>query len=253
MNAVSLTGRLATFITIVMAIVIAASIALSQMIWRSMLYDEGFASCEATAADLRQVIEENLDLGIPLSVLSNTQKLIERALRADPSIASVAVLDAKGVTLFDTQPLRVGVRAPEAWQMHADNSTSWSARWQDSLLAGNLIRDTYRQPVGMIVVQYSIFEFEAKLGTSLLKMVRTGVLLLLVVIIVAAGWVSLLARDVRHWSRNIQTQVDVANTSGQPVAPGGTPLLAMIHTASTALQHCEQDLMQRGMSGDSSP
>ena len=252
MNAVSLAGRLATIMTIVMAAVIAASISLSQMIWRSMLYDEGFASCQATAADLRQVIEENLDLGIPLSALSNTQKLLERAPRADPNIASVAVLDAKGVILFDTQPLRIGEAAPEAWHVHVDNRTAWSLRWQDSLLAGDLIRDTYRQPVGMIVVQYSTFDLEAKLGTSLLKMVRIGVLLILAVIIVTAGCLSLLVRGVRHWSRHIQTQIDFASTSAQPVAPGTTPLIAMIHTATTALQLCEEGLMQRGMSGDSS-
>ena len=155
MNAVSLAGRLAIIMMITMAIAITVSIALSQVIWRSMLYDEGLASCEAAAADLSNVIEDDLELGIPLTALSNTQQLIERALRANTAISDVTVLDDKGVILFDTEPLRIGQQAPPAWTARSGSRTVWSQQWQDGLLGGDPIRDSYRRPIGAVIVQYT--------------------------------------------------------------------------------------------------
>ena len=250
MNAVSLAGRLAIIMMIAMAIAITVSIALSQVIWRSMLIDEGLASCEAAAADLSNVIEDDLELGIPLSALSNTQQLIERALRANTTISDVSVLDDKGVILFDTEPLRIGQQAPLVWRAHRGSRTVWSEQLKEELLAGDLIRDSYRQPIGAVIVKYSTVASKTSLSTGLLKMVRTGVLLLLGAILVTGSVASLIAREAARWSRDLQSRIDAASMPGEPDAAAGPPLFAAIQTAGAVLRQTEQELMRLGMSGD---
>ena len=251
MNAVSLAGRLAIIMMIAMAIVIAVSIALSQVVWRSMLNDEGLASCEAAAADLSNVIEDNLELGIPLNALSSTQQLIERALRANTAISGISVLDDKGVILFDTEPLRIGQQAPLDWIANGASRAVWPEQWKDGLLGGDLILDSYRHPIGTVIVRYSTVGSQTSLSTGLLKMSRTGVLLLLGTIIVTGGVASLIAREVTSWSRRLQSRVEVAGMPGEPEAAGDLPLLATIQTAGAAVRRTEQDLMRLGMSGGS--
>ena len=148
MNAVSLAGRLAIIMMITMAIAITVSIALSQVIWRSMLYDEGLASCEAAAADLSNVIEDDLELGIPLTALSNTQQLIERALRANTAISDVTVLDDKGVILSTRSLSGLASRlrppgrhavAPEQYGRSNGKTGYWAAIPSATVIAGRLV------------------------------------------------------------------------------------------------------------------
>ncbi|MEJ0017877.1 MAG: hypothetical protein WDN25_15170 [Acetobacteraceae bacterium] len=250
MTAFPLVGRLALIMIVVTGVACGVSIALSVVTWRHMLYDEAYASCRATAADLAQVIEQNMDLGVPLAMLGNTQQLIERSRRANPSIAHIAVLDTQGVTLFDTEPWRVGDDAPREWRPRIASETVWSGTWEDTLLAGNLVRNDLRRPIGSIVVLYNADEIRAKLSTALLEMVRFGVLLLLLVIILAALLSSALLRELRRWSRTILEAVDADGPVGRDPPPPDTPLVHALHAAKGALRRSEQELMRLGTTDD---
>ena len=54
MNSISLAGRIALIMTLVIVLVIGLSIVFSEIIWRRTLYDEWLASSEGAASDLGQ-------------------------------------------------------------------------------------------------------------------------------------------------------------------------------------------------------
>lgn len=234
----SLAARLATIIVVIVALVIGGAVVLSQIMWRQMLYHETYASSGAVAADIRQVIEANLDLGIPLPTLTNTQRLIERATRVSQDLEFIAVTDAAGVILFDTEPGSIGASAPPAWSQPRPDALAWRAAGPDSLLVGNLIRDAYQRPIGSVIVQARTAATDSRLSTSLLAITRNGILLLLgstVLAIAAAGWLTL---ELRRWSRRLCADIDAG-------------ALPMLQAAGTALARAEQELMRMGTANDS--
>ena len=244
MSAIPLAGRIAAVMIVVLAIAVGLSVAMTQGIWRQMLYAEAYASCEATTADLREAIGEKLQLGIPLSGLGNTQPLIERVLHANSAIAEIAVLDRRGMILFATELLQVGDVAPATWSPPRPGMRSWSIRSRDELLAADTITDA-GGTAGTVIVLYKLTDIETRLDTSLLQMLRAAVLLLLAGLVASAVAATAIARETRRWSRRFCGQVAAAS-GADPAPPMDMNAARRIRAAEAKLRQCEEDLMRLG-------
>ena len=248
MRSVPLGVRIACVIVLAAFALVAGSIAVCEAVWRQALYEEGLASAEATASDVAQVIDENLEFGISLDSLANMQSLLTRTQRGNQSIGFIAVLDRAGVIVFDTETPHIGEMQPQAWALPATISSVWSRIGTDALYAAAPLRDSYQGMAGSVVVAYRTTDIETKLAGSLLQMVWTGVLLLLAVVIASAVAGVLLTRDLRAWSIRLRAQVDGAGaaTDASPTAP----LAIILRSSEAALIQCQQDLIRLGTSSD---
>lgn len=251
MRSVPLGVRIACVIILSAFGLVAGSIALCETVWRQALYEEGLASAEATASDVAQVINENLEFGISLDSLANMQSLLTRTQRGNQSIGFIAVLDRSGMIVFDTETPHVGQMQPQAWALPATISAVWSRIGMDALYAAAPLRDSYQGVAGSVVVAYRTKDIETKLAGSLLQMMWTGVLLLAAVVITAAIAGVLLTRDFRAWSSRLRAQVDGASEPADTTPTA--PLASILRSSEAALIQCQQDLIRLGTSGDGRP
>lgn len=160
------------------------------------------ARLEITLGELRERLEADLLLGFDLADSGRAQDLLADTLARDPSLLSVEVFDAGGLSLFNTDRGSIGEPVPAAWleaiarqpaAKVSEAPTLWSAEGADAVLGLPL-----RGPFGEIVGHVSVTSAPvARPDPRLVVGMTLGALAFLVVL---GAWV--VYRTLRRWDRS---------------------------------------------------
>lgn len=113
------------------------------------------ANIDFVLTQLRDSIEANVSLGIPLQDLRVVQDLLERSRIGNPSLLAVEVFSPAGVSLFNTDRGSIGEDITSTWRdgvRHAGNSDRWRVEEFGNLIVGQAIRNDFGEPVGYVAV-----------------------------------------------------------------------------------------------------
>lgn len=116
------------------------------------------ANVDFISTQLRETIEANVSLGLPLSDIRLTQDLIERAKLADPQVLAVEVFSPDGVSLFNTDRGSIGEPISPAWQLairYRIVNERWRVEELENIVVGQPIRNDFGEPVGYLALTVS--------------------------------------------------------------------------------------------------
>jgi len=116
------------------------------------------ANVDFLSTQLRETIEANVSLGLPLSDIRLTQDLIERVKLADPQILAVEVFSPDGISLFNTDRGSIGEPIASAWQLairYRIVGERWRVEELENIVVGQPIRNDFGEPVGYLALAVS--------------------------------------------------------------------------------------------------
>lgn len=116
------------------------------------------ANVDFLLTQLRDTIEANVGLGLPLSDVRVVQDLIERAKATDDQVLAVEVFSKDGISLFNTDRGSIGEPIPPVWlnavQFRVENER-WRVEEQGAIVVGQVIRNDFGEPVGYLALTVS--------------------------------------------------------------------------------------------------
>jgi len=101
------------------------------------------------ARDIDHVLEQSVNLGLPLDQIDNAQEFIERQLQLDSDITTIAVFDLEDEVLYQTSRLPEGSSA-----VILRGGTGATGISDERFIAGPIV-NSFGQPVGGVMVRYS--------------------------------------------------------------------------------------------------
>ena len=259
MSALPFAARLAVVMIAVVLTASALTVGLNTLKFRKVLRAQDDLVYSFVAADLRDTVEDSLNLGLPLAALQSTQNLIQRRRASETRILGITVFDSNDVILFDTDRFRINSKIPLEWRPEA--STTWSADLPDAILTAAAITSDFGQSAGGVVVRYDPRATDARMTAVLLSMVRAALPMLTAAAAAAALAGFALSRPYRRWLARMSAHAEMAG-SGTPSAAAltahgkgeeiGKPgdMMSAIHRTSAALGRAEHDLLRLGTEDD---
>ena len=168
--------------------------------------------------DIRQNIEVQMDLGLPLVNLQGISEELESYLY-DTQILSIEVFDDTGTVLFSTDPSFEGDLVSEQWvnlwRTYQDKD-SWSALEKDAGVVGVPLRNNFGQNVGSLALRYSRAFLDHSIAGQVERLVLLGAavagvmtLLSLLGCIVLLKPTSLILRNMTHALDNIPSRKNI--------------------------------------------
>jgi len=118
----------------------------------------------AVALDLGARVDSGINIGLPLSAMSNLQEVFQREARGDPDILSIDAFDAQGRILYSSDPGRVGAAAPPGWARAAAASRQWRLEGEEDFVAGVSARNAFDSLEGALALRYAKRSFDADLA-----------------------------------------------------------------------------------------
>lgn len=118
----------------------------------------------AVALDLGARVDSGINIGLPLSAMSNLQEVFQREAKADPDILSIDAFDAQGRILYSSDPGRVGAAAPAGWPRAAAASRQWRIEGDEDFVAGVSARNAFDSLEGALALRYAKRSFDADLA-----------------------------------------------------------------------------------------
>ena len=115
MKASSFTLRLSAALASVLLIAAALTLVLNYSKLRRTMLAQEASIFQLVTHQLSETIEASMNLGLALSMMENTQALLDRQKERDPLILELVVHNADGRVLFATDPARIGTDLPRAW------------------------------------------------------------------------------------------------------------------------------------------
>lgn len=168
------------------------------------------ANVDFLLTQLRDTIEANVGLGLPLSDIRIVQDLIERAKAADDQVLAVEVFTPDGISVFNTDRGSVGEPVSPAWQVavrYRVQNERWRIEELGDIVIGQALRNDFGEPVGYLAVTVSgeargvhAQEVLAGLGLQAAWMAPA---VLLVVLLATIGVLDLSGRDMRSIARRL--------------------------------------------------
>ena len=207
---------------------------------------------EFIARELGSKIEAGLDLGLPLGELENMNELLRQEILTDDALVGLTIKNAKGVILFDTDPLRIGTKAPEPWleSLGEAGSNSGSIRVSDSQLGLPLV-NSFDKVVGGLLVTYSKDYYQNKRVATVREISEITLIALLLSGFVGLCGVLTISRPLDYAVMRLEASVrTILLRTGLAAAatPADGDLEAAIVTfernvldAVAALEHAEAD------------
>ncbi|MBS7700860.1 MULTISPECIES: hypothetical protein [unclassified Chelatococcus] len=113
------------------------------------------ANIDFVLTQLRDSIEANVSLGIPLQDLRVVQDLLERSRIGNSGLLAVEVFSPAGISLFNTDRGSIGEEITSTWRegvRHAGNADRWRVEEFGNLIVGQAIRNDFGEPVGYVAV-----------------------------------------------------------------------------------------------------
>jgi hypothetical protein len=117
----------------------------------------------AVALDLAARVDAGLNMGLPLSAMSNLQEMFQREAAGDADILSIDAFDARGRILYSSDPARIGTQAPAEWPRAAAASRQWRIEGGAEFVAGVSARNSFDSLEGGLVLRYARRAFEEDL------------------------------------------------------------------------------------------
>jgi predicted MFS family arabinose efflux permease len=132
---------------------------------------------QTTASSFRSVV----DLGLPLSMMRNADKVLKRAKDIDPTVTAVRVFNPSGIIVNSSDVGTVGTVSKKVLQTFALSKTNlWRVESPSSLHSGFTIKDSGGKAIGAVVVVYPKQDFIAKTDAMAVRISIASVLLLAV-------------------------------------------------------------------------
>lgn len=122
------------------------------------------ARIAAVALDLAARVDAGLNIGLPLSAMSNLQEVFQREAASDPDILSIDAFDARGRILYSSDPARVGAAAPAEWPRAAASSRQWRIEGGTDFVGGVSARNSFDSLEGALALRYAKRAFDEDLG-----------------------------------------------------------------------------------------
>jgi hypothetical protein len=180
------------------------------------------ANVDFLLSQLRDTIEANVGLGLPLSDVRVVQDLIERAKATDDQVLAVEVFSPDGLSLFNTDRGSIGEPISPLWQnaiRYRIENERWRIEELGNIVVGAVIRNDFAEPVGYLAVVVAGEARSLHGGTVLAGLARQAALVvpavLLVVIVAALAVLRLSNRNFGALS---------ARLAADPPASGGPDL-----------------------------
>jgi len=123
------------------------------------------ARFELAAAEIDQVIEKSLSLGLSFNELTTLNGTLARRKLADSAITGIDIASADGQVAYSTEPGHIRASAPAAWQQlwqprqargNGGNSGRWRTLDKDEAVAGATLVNGFDEIQGYVAIRYSI-------------------------------------------------------------------------------------------------
>src|SRR5437763_11552215 len=181
------------------------------------------ANVDFLLTQLRNTIEANVDLGLPLADIRIIQDLIERSQASDRQVVALEVFSPAGVSLFNTDRGSIGEAVSPAWQeaiRYRIENDRWRVEELGNIVVGQVIRNDFSEPVGYLAVTLS-GEAHRQHAQAVLEELarRVAVVLpaiLIFVFLVAAGIFNRSTEDLKILAQRLSTGQRPAEMSGEP-------------------------------------
>lgn len=178
-------------------------------------------------------VRTSLGLGMAFAELGALPGLIEREKAADRLITGIDVFDARGKTLYSTEPARVGKPAPAEWVEAAigigEKGKEWQATDPGEFVAGISLKNNFDLTVGYLALRYTrdhVDSSVAKMGWHLLLI---GVL----TFVGASGLAALILITIlRRYERDMQAIDDrISGRDAATLPPAFAPSVEELRAA----------------------
>lgn len=230
--------RMSLAIAIVLLVAVLITAALNVLKFQQIMEAHEQARYAFVTRDLVQVLEQSMNLGLPLDQIDNAEQILERQLQLDPSISGIAVFDPAGRVLYQASRLAPG------WVE--------AVLRQDAVLEGaeresytsRPIFNAFGQPVGGVLVRHTL-EARARRNEAILNGMSLAVLSAAVVGVVVVGVGS--SRLLKPFRTRLLTSAALlrrarSETPGQGEAEGEFETLA--HALLRDLRRAEREVDQ---------
>lgn len=183
------------------------------------------ANVDFLLSQLRDAIEANVGLGLPLSDVRVVQDLIERAKATDDQVLAVEVFSPDGVSLFNTDRGSIGEPISPLWQnavRYRIENERWRVEELGNIVVGAVIRNDFAEPVGYLAVMVSGEARSQHAANVLAGLARQAILVvpaaLLAVLLAALIVFRLSNQGVRLLAGRLAAEAPSAETAGLPEA-----------------------------------
>ncbi len=112
---------------------------------------------QTTAASFRSVV----DLGLPLSMMRNADRVLAHGLEIDPTITAIHVFNPSGIVVYSSDAEKPGSVSREVLRaQQLAEGRAWSVETADDLDSGYTVTNRGGQKVGGVVVIYPKGDFD---------------------------------------------------------------------------------------------
>ncbi len=216
---VSFASRLGGVLAGMLLLGCALAAGLNHLKFERMLMEQQAKVLEILAADLGNTVENSLALGVRLAGVPGAQALLERSRAAETLIGGLAIADAGGVVLFDTDRQNLGTTLPRAVFDPHGAATPWRFRDPAGYGIGAPIVNAFGQLEGAVVLRYGRAAVDEKLVAALLAMVQSGLLALAIAVPLGAALIHLVTRPTRRWFAAVEAAMQ-PGAAREPLAEG---------------------------------
>jgi sensor histidine kinase regulating citrate/malate metabolism len=253
--AIPFAARLAAVVVAVIILASVLAVVLNDLKFRQVIRRQEGQVFAFIAADLRDTIQDSMNLGLPLAMLQNTQGMIERRRQSEADVTSITVYDTRGIVLYDTDRARVGTAVPGAWRPAAATQATWSAELPAMSLVGARIVNSFGQPAGAVILGYDPHEMLARGHAILVPMRNAALLAGGFTIVVAIVIVTLLTRPLRRWFALASAEIiaEPHDDATPELAADMKDFAAATAQAETALSQATQEMQALALEGGQAP
>jgi len=161
--------RMSLAIAVVLLVAVLMTAALNVLKFQQIIQAQEENRYAFVTRDVANVVEQSLNLGLPLDQIDNAEETLERQLALDPSISGIAVFDPAGRILYQASHLAPG------WVAAALNEDRTTRGTQRERYTSRPILNAFGQPVGGVVVRHTD-DARVQRNRTILKVMSLAVL-----------------------------------------------------------------------------
>lgn len=243
MKASSLTFRLSAALASVLLVAAALTLVLNYSKLRRTMLAQEASIYQLVTHQLSETIEASMNLGLALSMMENTQALLERQKGRDAQILELMVHNAEGRVLFASDQARMNTTLPRNWiTTTADGTGAPPGGDGLSAIARSDLVTSFGQVAGGVVLRYDTSAAEARLSIIFQEMLQTAIAITLLCVFLAYVTALVATRPLHAWLAQAAGWAG-SIADGKPAPPGAPPAFAEAATGTIlALDEAEREM-----------